>query len=77
MGTKTESTVDGAQSPSDGGAPAKKAPEHKQKFPLEVAAGKAITSSRGVLGPHAEVRKSDFEESQIEHLIRKGYIVRK
>jgi hypothetical protein len=48
----------------------------QRKHPYEVAAGRSITSPRGVLGPGVEVRLTDYAPDDLENLVALGYIVR-
>jgi hypothetical protein len=76
----TRPPVDGAAQDSLGGPPPPKPPPtpRKPRFPYSVAAGKAITSPRGVLGPGDEVRLSDFSDGQkqLDYLVERGLVVK-
>ena len=71
--------VDGTEGPAVGGAPPPASPPPPpQRHRYQVAAGKALTSPRGVLGPGEEILPRDFSggTEQLEQLVAKGYVTK-
>jgi len=72
--------VNGAvDSRSLGGPPDPKPPEAPPVlFPFQIAPGKSIVCSRGVLGPGEEIRPKDVSGGveQLEELVDRGYILK-
>jgi hypothetical protein len=74
MGAVAADSSAGTSGVSDAGAGAS-APA-PVKYPYEVAAGRSITSGRGVLKPGAEVRTTDYSKDDLENLVTLGYVLR-
>jgi hypothetical protein len=75
----TPPRIDGAVDNASGGAPASVvAALPPSRHPYSIAAGKALTSPRGVLEPGDEIRPTDVSGGveQLEYLVRKGYVVK-
>lgn len=72
--------VNGAEDDSVGGPPPPppEAPP-EQRFPYQVAAGKSLTSPRGVLGPGDEIRLTDVTGGveQLDYLVTRGHVTKR
>jgi hypothetical protein len=74
----SSSVVDGASDGSVGGPPVPAKPVFEQRFPWQIAAGKSLTTTRGVIGEGEEIKPSDVHggADQLDALSAKGYITK-